>query len=255
VRVAVKMPQAATRPTVTPAIGPANTPAATAPPAATPIPGLRPEIQSWYNPTAQELPQRSRQTRNAALLSSTGASGPPFPPNTDPAARTTLSRMGVPSSADAVVFGGNRVSPVVTYGAEAVAQGAASADAAGTVERPITIHPTIYPQPPGTTVIVINALTINVSGRDYRETRKAITAVIDAVRGSNEMPPEVRNQLTSEMSAGVGILPAPKVDRNLVDLLLVRPLRYVAEKCASVAVAELAKAALKALAKLVGLDL
>jgi hypothetical protein len=131
-----------------------------------------------------------------------------------------------------------------TYGAEAT----------GTVERPLTIHPTIYPQPPGTTVIVINALTINVSSKDYRETKRAIAAVIEAVRGSNELPAEVRNQLTSEMKAGVEVLSAPKADRNLVDLLLVRPLRYVAEKCASVAVAELAKAALKALAKLIGLE-
>jgi hypothetical protein len=68
---------------------PAATPAS--PPPGGPTPNLRPEIQSWYNPTAQELPQRDRRGRNAALLSSTGDSGPLFPPYPDPAARATLT--------------------------------------------------------------------------------------------------------------------------------------------------------------------
>jgi hypothetical protein len=56
------------------------------------------------------------------------------------------------------------------------------------------------------------------------------------------------------MKAGTEILSAPKVDRTLVDLLLIRPLKYVAEKCASVTVGELAKIALKALLRLIGVD-
>ena len=123
-----------------------------------------------------------------------------------------------------------------------------------TESSPISVHPTVYPATPATTVVVTNVITINVHSRGFREAQKTIADVIDAIRGSNEIPPEVRGQLTSEMKAGTEILSAPKVDRTLVDLLLIRPLKYVAEKCASVTVGELAKIALKALLRLIGVD-
>ena len=54
----------------------------------------------------------------------------------------------------------------------------------------------------------------------------------------------MKGQLLAELKAGRQILEAPKPERNLVDLLLVRPLQWAAEKAGSVAFGDLAKRAL-----------
>jgi hypothetical protein len=59
----------------------------------------------------------------------------------------------------------------------------------------------------------------------------------------------VRDQLSAEINAGTTLLKAPKVNRNWIDLLLVKPLKYIAEKGGSAVIGRLATAALEWLLK------
>jgi len=60
-----------------------------------------------------------------------------------------------------------------------------------------------------------------------------IEALIHELPRSNEISPEVRDQLVSEMKAGRELITAPKVQREWIDILLVRPLKWLAEKSGS----------------------
>jgi hypothetical protein len=70
------------------------------------------------------------------------------------------------------------------------------------------------------------------------------------MRRSNEISGEVREHLAAEMTAGRTLLKAPKADRTWIDLLLVKPLKYIAEKGGSAVIGKLATAALEWLFKL-----
>jgi len=67
---------------------------------------------------------------------------------------------------------------------------------------------------------------------------------------SNEISGEVCAQLLSEMTAGREILKGPNPSRDLIDLLLVRPLKYLAEKAAGAIIGILAGEALELLLKM-----
>ena len=58
------------------------------------------------------------------------------------------------------------------------------------------------------------------------------------------------NVCDHEITAGTTLLKAPKTDRTWIDLLLVRPLKYLAEKVGSAVINRLATVALEWLLKL-----
>jgi hypothetical protein len=119
-------------------------------------------------------------------------------------------------------------------------------DAARTAE-PISIVPTVYPQDPdgaitgGQNHVTIN---LNIHGGDFRNFRGTIVDLHEALRGANAIAPEVREQVIAETSAGTAILEAPKADRGLINLLLIRPLEWLLSTGVGGAVTELAKRAL-----------
>jgi hypothetical protein len=78
-------------------------------------------------------------------------------------------------------------------------------------------------------------------------------ACITELRKSNEMAGEVRDQLIAELTAGRALISAPKSARKLIDLLLIGPLQYIADKAGSAAIGALATAATLALAKPIGM--
>jgi hypothetical protein len=77
--------------------------------------------------------------------------------------------------------------------------------------------------------------------------------LLGELRQSNMIAGEVREQLAGEMEAGTKILTAPKADPKMIDILLVRPLKYIAEKAAGSIISKVALAALEALGRLTGL--
>jgi hypothetical protein len=114
--------------------------------------------------------------------------------------------------------------------------------------QPITA--TLYPGEPSGTVIVQNQITINIQSTEFRELNKKLDALLEAIRRSNEISGEVREQLKAEITAGRTLLTAPKTDRTWIDLLLVRPLKYLSEKVGSAVISKLATDALGWLLKL-----
>ena len=119
-----------------------------------------------------------------------------------------------------------------------------------TIQFAAPISPTFYTESPQGTVIVQNHVTINIQGVEFREFDKAMKALIGELRQSNEISGEVRDQLLSELRAGSEIITGPKPQRGLIDLLLVRPLKWLAEKSGSAIIQKLALDALQLLLKM-----
>jgi hypothetical protein len=123
-------------------------------------------------------------------------------------------------------------------------------DAARTAE-PISIVPTVYPQDPDGAITGSQAhVTINIHGGDFRKFKGTMVDLRKALQGVNAIAPEVRQQVIAETSAGTAILEAPKADRGLIDLLLIRPLKWLLSTGVGGAVTELAKRALDLLFKM-----
>lgn len=120
------------------------------------------------------------------------------------------------------------------------------------VPASVPIFPTIYPDSASGPVTVVNHITINVNSPDYHQLKAILTELLPLLKGSNVIAGETKDQLIAEIAAGQQILPAPKVDPNYVDMLLVRPLKFIAEKVASETISKLAAAALELLGKLTG---
>jgi hypothetical protein len=115
---------------------------------------------------------------------------------------------------------------------------------------PQAIIPTVYPAEPSGAVIVQNQITINIHSTDFRKFETKLDQLLEAIRRSNEISGEVREQLRAEITAGRTLLTAPKTDRTWIDLLLVRPLKYLSEKVGSAVISKLATDALGWLLKL-----
>jgi hypothetical protein len=118
---------------------------------------------------------------------------------------------------------------------------------------PISIFPTVYPQEPSGTITVQNYITINVHGADFHTLENTMGQLLAEMPKSNAIAGEVRDKLIAEINAGMTILKSPKPTRGLIDLLLVRPLKYIAEKAAGATIGGLAGAALKVLLRMMGL--
>lgn len=117
----------------------------------------------------------------------------------------------------------------------------------------IPIVPTLYPGEPATGAIIVqNFITINTGSVEFRDFNEKFGELIEELHRSNELAGEVREKLIAEMAAGRTILQSPKPDPKLIDLLLKRPLSYIAGKAGGAAIGTLASAALMALLKLIG---
>jgi hypothetical protein len=116
--------------------------------------------------------------------------------------------------------------------------------------KPVPITPTVYPDSPHGTVIVNDHVTINIRTEEFIRFNTEIELLIRELRYSNEISAEVRDQLLSELKAGREIITGPKPQRDLVDLLLVKPLKWLAKKSGSAIVSKLAADALTWLLKI-----
>jgi hypothetical protein len=121
------------------------------------------------------------------------------------------------------------------------------------VKAPIPIVPTLYPEEPGGAVIVHNHITINVNSADFAKFSAQIGELLNHIDRSNEMSPEVRAKAIGEITAGMAIAKSPKPDRDLIRLLLINPLKWIAEKAGSALISKLATDALALLLKITGL--
>jgi hypothetical protein len=125
----------------------------------------------------------------------------------------------------------------------------------GTVSDPeaVSIVPTIYPQEPSGPITVQNHITINVTSADFHEFEAKMNEVLAELRKSNEIAGEVRDKVVAEMNAGMTILKSPKPDPRVIDLLLIRPLKYLGDKGGGAAIGALATMALGVLLRMMGI--
>jgi hypothetical protein len=118
------------------------------------------------------------------------------------------------------------------------------------MRAPVPITPTVYPDSSQGTVIVQNYVTINIQSEEFSRFNKNIEALFGELRRSNEISGEVRDQLLSELRAGREIITGPKPQRHLIDLLLVKPLKWLIDKSGLAIVSKLAWDALVWLLKM-----
>jgi hypothetical protein len=121
------------------------------------------------------------------------------------------------------------------------------------VEPPFSVVPTVYPNEPGGVVVVQNHITIDINSAEFRDFNSKLDDVIGLLRRSNEISGEARDQFIAEIKAGRALLEAPKVNPKLIELLLKRPLTYLADKATGALMGAAAATALMLLGKLTGL--
>jgi hypothetical protein len=132
--------------------------------------------------------------------------------------------------------------------------------AAGSMEANATIIPatvpitlTHYPENPGGTVVVHNHIVINIQTANFKQFTTQLDELIAELHRSNEFSVEVREKLLAEIKAGKEIISAPKPDKNYIELLLTKPLKYLADKAGSAIISKLAGGLLDLLGKITGL--
>jgi hypothetical protein len=114
----------------------------------------------------------------------------------------------------------------------------------------IAVVPTRYPDDPSGAVIVENYIAINLDGIAAREFFGRLDELLSEISRSNQISGELRDQLKHEIAAGKSVMSAPKANRKLIDLLLVRPLTWLAEKTGSAIIGKLATDGLDLLLRL-----
>jgi hypothetical protein len=115
------------------------------------------------------------------------------------------------------------------------------------------ITPTVYPDDPNEPITVQQHISVDVQSVAFRDFSDKIEEIIGELRKSNIITGQVRDKLVAEISMGMTLIKSPKPDPKLLDMLLKRPLMYIADKAGSAVIGALASAAALLLAKAVGL--
>ena len=118
------------------------------------------------------------------------------------------------------------------------------------IPAPVPITPTVYPDSPQGTIIVQNHVTINLQSEAFSRFANNFESLIGELHRSIEIAGELRDHLLSELRAGGEIITGPKPQRDLIDLFLVRPLKWLSEKSGLAMVNKLASDALAWLIKM-----
>ena len=189
------------------------------------------KVKAFQSGAFQGLPPSASQRKLSTAVQSTA--GEVSPPHALEGAGVTTGppEIGTPSMAVMPGASGLRADPFI-------------------MPSPVPVTPTVYPDSPQGTIIVQNYVTINIQSVEFSGFDKNLEGLIGELHRSNEISGEVRDQLVSELWAGRAIIGAPKPQRDLIDLLLVRPLKWLIEKSGSAMVSKLASDALEWLIKM-----
>jgi hypothetical protein len=120
-------------------------------------------------------------------------------------------------------------------------------------EASVLLTPTGYPSDLSGPITVKNFITININGEDYEKLGETMDRLLVELRQSNTIAGEIRDKLIAEMEAGLKILASPKPDPKLIEVLLIRPLKYIGDKTAGPIIGALALAALAAIGRMTGM--
>jgi hypothetical protein len=93
---------------------------------------------------------------------------------------------------------------------------------------PLTIAPTPYLSDPAAELPIGEYLRVDLASPAFKEFNAKLKQIFAELQRSNIIAGETRDRISAELEAGRTLLVAPKPSRDLVDLLLVRPLKYLA---------------------------
>jgi len=185
----------------------------------------------------------------ASIAAATGHAGSLAP-------TITANLVGVEAKAGVGAFATQPTAVLSTQGVIEPPSAATQFDGVGSVKAdsfilpaPVPITPTVYPDSPQGTVIIQNYVTINGGSVEFKTFNTKMDALVKQLQfgRSNEISGEVCAQLLSEITAGRELLKGPKANRDLIQLLLVKPLEYLTKTAASAIIGKLAGEALHAL--------
>lgn len=126
-------------------------------------------------------------------------------------------------------------------------------DGLGPAVSPVTIMPTVYAWGPEAQIVAAQNATVSAAPSAHvRKLQESIDKVLARLDERNDVSPEAKAQLRHEIRAGEELLMAPRADRKLIDLLLTRPLKFIADKAAGGVIGAAAVSALFLLHKYLG---
>lgn len=198
-----------------------------------------------FDPTPYLIAARQREFA-AAVQSTIGGVDPPVALRAGAGLAVDKPDIGSPSL--------TAVSAVPIEGKLEVSENADRLEAEGIVFPPPTsVTPTVYPDSPDGKVIVHNNVTINIGSVEFKTFNTKMDALVKQLQvgRSNQISGEVCAQLLSEIMAGREILKGPKPSRDLIKLLLVKPLEFLMKAAAGAIIGDLAGQALDALLKII----
>jgi hypothetical protein len=117
--------------------------------------------------------------------------------------------------------------------------------------KPVTVVPTPYPSDPAAPLPVHGYLRVDVASPAFKEFDAKLEQIFAELQRSNIIVGETRDRLSAELEAGRTLLVAPKPSRDLVDLRLIMPLKYLATAAVGAVLGMLAQDALAFLVKLI----
>lgn len=109
---------------------------------------------------------------------------------------------------------------------------------------PVTIVPTPYPREPDAPLVVNGSLQIDARSPELRQLNAKLNHIIRLLSRSNAIAGDTRDQLVAEIRAGKALLAAPKPNVDLIKVLLVHPLTFLAKVAATAVVGACALEAL-----------
>jgi hypothetical protein len=119
---------------------------------------------------------------------------------------------------------------------------------------PVLIKPTIYPdKSDGSIIVVHNYVTVNIGSVEFKNFNTSIGMLVGHLElgRSNEISGELSAQVLSAIKAGRELLKGPKPNRDLIQLLLIKPLEFLATTATGSVISKLAGRALDALLKMI----
>jgi hypothetical protein len=115
----------------------------------------------------------------------------------------------------------------------------------------IVISPTIYVQGPNAQIQVGQRNSVSVDrGAGFADFEQKMAQLLGALRDTNDLSPEAKDQVAGELRAGMELIKTPKPDKSALQTYLLRPLQWLTKEYFSGTVRAAAGAAFVALTKI-----
>ena len=116
----------------------------------------------------------------------------------------------------------------------------------------VIIHPTIYAGGLNGPVVIVNSIEIKIDSSEFQILNRQVTEILEHLRQSNELSSDVQRHLSTEVRAGMELIKTGRTSQEILDVFLLRPLRFIAKEFSAADIRALASAAASTLARWLG---